>query len=124
MKKTIFPILVLSTLMLIGNSCKKEKASSPIVVEADVCDSIPASFATDVMPIFQNNCVGCHNDANNTANGQNWETYAEISASTANILKAMKHESGVVAMPDQLPKLSDSLIQVVECWIDNGALDN
>jgi len=124
MKNTFLILSVVAGLVIQLSSCTKETAAEPVVVTPDVCDSIPASFATDVMPIIQTNCTTCHNSSNNTANGQNWESYADVNANSVAILKAMKHESGVVAMPYQLDKLSDSLIQVIECWIDNGKLDN
>ncbi len=105
-------------------SCAKDTTPEPEVVEVDVCDSIPKSFATDVQPIFDNNCVSCHNAANNFANGQSWETHAEIAANIESILTAINHEPGKTPMPYQLPKLSDSLIQVIECWAADGAQDN
>ncbi|MCB9188484.1 MAG: hypothetical protein H6600_04850 [Flavobacteriales bacterium] len=118
-KRLILPIIF--TVLL---SCSKDKTPTAPVVEPDICDSIPKSFATDVQPIFDNNCVVCHNSANNQANGQSWETHGEISANISSILTAINHEPGKTPMPYQLPKLSDSLIQVIECWASDGAPNN
>lgn len=105
-------------------SCSKDKTPEPEIITNDTCDSIPKSFAIDVQPIFNNNCVVCHNSSNNQANGQSWETYGEISANIESILTAINHEPGKTPMPYQLDKLSDSLIQVIECWAADGAKNN
>jgi len=110
--------------MIAISSCSKDKASERIAEEPELCDTLTPSFASDVMPIFQANCVGCHNAANNFANGQNWETHAEIASDTGSILTAIKHEPGKTPMPFMQPKMSDSLIQIIECWIKQGAQDN
>ena len=117
-------LLIIPTLFLLITSCAKDQTPEPVVVEPDVCDSIPKSFSVDVQPIFDTHCVSCHNAANNFANGQSWETHAEISANIDNILTAINHQAGATAMPYQLPKLSDSLIQVIECWASDGAPNN
>lgn len=122
MKKLLIPFSFLLSLVIIG--CAKDKTPEPTPVVVDICDSIPKSFATDVQPIFNDNCVVCHNSSNNQANGQSWETHAEISANIESILTAINHESGKTPMPYQSAKLSDSLIQVIECWAADGAQDN
>lgn len=122
MKKTLTSFTIFSFLLLA--SCAKDKTPEPVVIEPDVCDSIPKSFAQDVQPIFTDNCVSCHNAANNFANGQSWETHAEISANIDMILTAINHEAGATPMPYQQTKLSDSLIQVIECWAADGAQNN
>ncbi|CAG5076266.1 hypothetical protein [Parvicella tangerina] len=117
-------LLILPLILLLISSCAKDTTPAPEVIEPDVCDSIPKSFATDVQPIFNDNCVVCHNSSNNQANGQSWETHAEIAANIDAILTAINHEAGKTPMPYQLPKLSDSLIQVIECWASDGAPNN
>jgi len=122
MKETLLPIFLI--IAIVFSNCAKDQTPEPMVVEPDICDSIPKSFAVDVLPIFDANCIGCHNATNNFANGQSWETHAEISANIDNILTAINHQSGATPMPYQQPKLSDSLIQVIECWAADGAPNN
>ena len=97
----------------------------PVVEEnnPNVCDSIPKTFSADVEPIFTDNCMGCHNPGN-ASGGYDLTTHALISSNIEICLQTMNHESGVVAMPYQEPALSDSLIQVVECWYADGAPNN
>ncbi len=122
MKHTLTLVLI-SAIFITTTQCSKEKAAAPTVLDTS-CDSIPKSFSVDVLPIFTANCVTCHNAANNVANGQNWETHAEITANLSMILTAINHEGGAEPMPYQMPKLSDSLIQVIECWASDGAPNN
>lgn len=95
----------------------------------------PVSFAAEVLPIFQANCVGCHGGASPTA-GLNLTGYAELMNSTS------EHSPVVVAgdpdgsylvkklegteepqMPPPGPLLTTQ-IEVIRRWIEEGAEDN
>jgi uncharacterized membrane protein len=119
----IFTIIIAATFTF---SCAKEKAVEVIPPTVNPCDTMVISFAVDVQPIFTNNCVTCHSAVNSSsfANGQVWETHAEISANTESILTAIKHDPGKTPMPYQGTKMSDSLIQIIDCWVAQGAQDN
>lgn len=98
-------------------SCKKDKTQQP------ACDA-EVFFSADVQPIILNSCAtsGCH-DAVSAANNMVFETYESIFENKNQILSAIRHEPGVVAMPigPQLPAVS---IRKISCWIDQGALNN
>lgn len=106
-------------------SCSKDQTPEPIIEEpaVDVCDSISKAFASNVMPIFQDNCVSCHSGSF-PSGGIKLADHNDISTNLTVVLKTINHESGVTPMPYQLPKLSDSLIQVIECWAADGAPNN
>lgn len=121
--KIMKTLIYISFLPLLFSSCSKDQTPEIVIIN-NVCDSIPKSFANDVKPIFQQNCVTCHFSGSTFANGQSWETYSEIEANKQSILTAIKHESGKTPMPFQGTKLSDSLIQIIECWVADGAQNN
>ncbi len=104
------------------NSCTKDKTLVNPLEELNCTPNI--SFSTTIAPIIQQNCstTDCHDAA---ASG-NYEflTHASISSNSDVILRSMKHEANVIAMPYELPKLPDSLIQKFECWVLQGKLDN
>lgn len=104
-------------------SCRKDKVESVTPVE-DNCDST-VSFVNDVKPILSINCStsGCH-DENTASGGYRFVTYDQIEAETKMILRVMRHESGVSPMPKDGAKLSDSTIQTIECWKQQGKLYN
>ncbi|MGM0479902.1 MAG: hypothetical protein ACQERC_11830 [Bacteroidota bacterium] len=104
-------------------ACRKDKVESLTPVE-DECDTT-ISFVNEVQPILSINCStsGCH-DENTASAGYRFVTYDQIEAETAMILKVMRHESGVSPMPQGGQKLSDSTIQKIECWKQQGKLFN
>ena len=103
-------------------SCSYDKEVIEPAPEVNICDSIPAKYTTDVVPIFTNNCSPCHVDGGSFA-GISLDDYTSASGNVAKILSAIKHE-GNVKMPKNADKLSDSDIQIIQCWVDGGALDN
>lgn len=122
MKHTI-TLLSLFAFILYISSCSKDKAAEPIIIDVS-CDSIPKSFSVDVQPIINANCVTCHFSGSSFANGQSWETHADISTNISAILTAINHQPGKTPMPYQMSKLSDSLINVIRCWAADGAQNN
>lgn len=50
--------------------------------------------------------------------------YSNIQANADIILSVIRYEGGVVNMPLGGSKLSDSLIQQMNCWILQGKLEN
>lgn len=118
-------LLYLPLLFLITASCSKDKTPEPVIVvpAANVCDSIPKTFSSDVQPIFQTYCVSCHSGSTPSA-GYKLVDHNDISSNITISLEAIKHQAGVTAMPYFQPALSDSLIQVIECWVADGTPNN
>jgi len=114
--------------LFLFSSCTKDQAK-PIVSLAEEdpidCSTISNSFSDDVLPIILNSCAttNCHSSIEN-AGGFTLESYTQILNSDVLILKTMKNEIGVIAMPYYSPKLNDSLVNIVECWINSGSLDD
>jgi len=128
--KYIYIIIVL----LFLSSCKKNKASSPSPTVASTtpagqayCDTVTVSFSSQVKPIFNVNCStsGCHNSAS-SAGGYVLMNYSQISNNNTitRSLNTMKHMSGYSPMPKFAATLNDSLIQQIECWINQGKQNN
>lgn len=123
-KTTLFvfiPVFVFGIL-----SCKKDKAISP-----ESCSARVYSFSTDIHPIIQANCAinNCHGTNNQAP--FNLNTYGQIDTAVQfyGLLRAIKHE-GTNPMPRIDPflpaanKLADSTIRAIECWIEQGRLNN
>ncbi len=95
-------------------------------------DTSTASFAGDVLPVFQRRCVKCHG-GERTEEGLILRTYADAMAGSWNgpvIEPGSAEESFLVEqivsgkMPKREPRLLPSEIQAISDWIDAGALDN
>ncbi len=116
-------IYLLSFLAVFMLSCEnnKEEILDP-KVEEEIAD---VSFATEVKPIFDGECVGCHNNFSASA-GYNFEGYSNVlkHVSDPALLNAIKHESTSSPMPKGGAKLSTTKIKTIEEWIKEGAKDN
>ncbi|MEY4851918.1 MAG: hypothetical protein RIS99_313 [Bacteroidota bacterium] len=89
------------------------------------CDSVVVSFKTDVDPILQNYCVGCHN-ANNPGGGYIYDTYADTknSVDDGTLLGVTNHYTGFSSMPKGGSKLPSCELGKIRNWINEGALNN
>lgn len=107
-----YTLLVITIIGLIG--CAKDMAPDP------ECQT-QVSFAQEITPLLQDKCVSCHNGAQ----PPNLTTHGSVSAAADDVLSRISLSNGNgLLMPQGGPRLADSLIQKVKCWIDQGKLDN
>ncbi len=92
-------------------SCKKDTATTKVSYSATV------TYSANIQPVISQNCStsGCH-DAS-SAGGYNLTSHSSISNNATIILKAIRHESGVNAMPQGASKLAVSKADDFDCWI-------
>lgn len=110
--------VVLSTFVGFGfvNSCAKEKV--PVITTTPDCaDTV--RFSTQIAPMIQSNCIGCHDVGGSAPTLTN---YNEISANATAILSSLNGTPQL--MPQGGPALNDTLIQQFTCWISQGKLNN
>ena len=110
--------LFLFSLVLLLPGCKKEEAS-PID-----CTGLTPTYTSDIRTILDSHCAisGCHNTFSHQE-GIDLSNYQDASAAShnANFLGAIQHKKGYQPMPKDAPKLSDSNIQLMTCWVQNGS---
>ena len=92
------------------------------------------SYVTDIQPIFQANCVRCHNSSYTGANAgfimsdfaqvQRWATTKKGSTGITWMVGNVEQLSGFVAMPNDGGKLSACDIAKIKAWADSGAPQN
>lgn len=123
-------ITVIALIFIGIASCTKHKAE-PIVEEVpagQVDPNCPDTilFSTQIMnDIFAANCNGCHGAGGSASGSGEFTSHTTISADADQILKTLRHESGVTAMPLGVSEpLNDSLITAFDCWIKQGKLNN
>jgi len=104
-------------------SCSSENEEelfpAPMVLE-DI------SYLTNIEPILQNNCYGCHSMANSVNGGEHvLEGYTELKkfVDQEKLLGVIRYEDGFSQMPP-FGMLSATQIETIEVWIEEGALDN
>ena len=102
--------------------------------ECDGDNSSCVNYSTEIQPIFNANCTSCHG----SDGGINLESYiglksggnsgpVVISGNGSGSLIIQKLQ-GTASIGNQMPAsgccLDGSVIQLIETWIDEGALDN
>jgi len=88
------------------------------------CDTTKFTFAANINPLLQTNCVGCHNAAS-AGGGVNLNGYSNVKiyADNGKLYGSVAQLPGYKAMP-QGSKLSDCNIRIIQKWIQAGALNN
>ena len=123
--------ITIITLLCIGlASCTKNKAE-------EIVETVPAGegdpncpdtilFSTQIMDdIFVTSCNGCHGVGGSGASAGVFTSHSSVAGDADDILKTLKHESGVTAMPlGSSQPLHDSLVTAFDCWIKQGKLNN
>lgn len=111
MKKIYVLALITSAVLLqFCSSSKKMKASK-------MASSV--TYTANVNPIIINNCSPCH--IPNKGNKKPLDTYASVKSNIDDILvRVQKNPDDRGFMPMRHPKLSDSTIQVLAQWKNNG----
>jgi hypothetical protein len=110
--------------LLLTSACHED----PIVVD---CPSGIVSFSAQVQPIINQNCnvSGCHGFLNEAPFQLMTHQQVDSAVIYGNLLFAIKHQSPL-PMPRIDPLLPDaymmpdSLINIIECWINQGRQNN
>jgi hypothetical protein len=89
------------------------------------CDPTAGSFATNVMPIIELTCNGCHGGSNPSGN-LSLETYDQVKASAldGSLMNSLHGINGVSLMPDNTTGLPDCYISQIQNWVNAGAPNN
>ena len=89
------------------------------------CDTTNITYSKTLMPIMQNYCLGCHNNsqAQGNVNLQGYDNVKKYMLA-GSFMGSIRHESGYVAMPSAVIKLSDCNIKQFQKWFEAGMPNN
>lgn len=89
------------------------------------CSTEAMSFSSDIKPILQSSCTGCHGGTN-PQGGFELVTYNGVvkMAQNGKLLGSVKKETGYIAMPPAGNGLTTCSIIHLQAWIDQGMLNN
>lgn len=127
MKKTlVFGALGLALFALATLACNKDNTSSSNYLDQADCTGIDVSTNTytfSIKTILNNNCAtsSCHS-ASRAEAGINLSSYsaAKSAFENTNCLCSIHQGSTCRPMPEGAAKLSDAVIQKIDCWAKNG----
>ena len=100
--------------------------------EPAVAGSATVSFSSDILPIFESRCIGCHG-GDRTQEGLDLKTHASLFAGSNNGSVVTPGDAAnsllveLVAaqkMPKRGPKLTPPQVDLITEWVDQGAPDN
>ncbi len=135
-RKVQFVVLLLIGTLL--SACASQGAQTPANTSAATTPSVAqanakaVSFNDDVLPIFENNCMNCH-DQERLEEGLSLRTYSDMMAGSKNGAVVVPGDAAhsllaqSVAsqkMPKRGPKLTADQVQLIVNWINQGAQDN
>ncbi len=91
----------------------------------DACDTTNVSFKSNVFPIVETYCLGCHNGTT-PGGGIYLRDYNDMVAVANNgkLMGSIRHDAGYSPMPKNANKLSDCQIATFNIWIKNGTPNN
>jgi len=89
------------------------------------CEFPVVSFSASVFPLVQNKCEGCHS-GDDPAGGALITNYEEVKFLVDNdfFIQVINWEEGYEPMPYNGNKLQQCEIDMIQEWLDDGALDN
>ena len=91
-------------------------------------NSTCVNYSTEIQPILTANCTSCHGGSG----GLTLTSYSDLmgndvvdpgNSMTSKLIQRLKGTSGI-QMPKNQDPLDESNINLIETWIDEGALDN
>ena len=121
MKTALTYLMIL--MFLVVSSCTRDKTLPP--TQSFVCNSQTAiTYSANISAIVNQHCgiSTCHAGANSSGIYLTNYTNTKESFRQGNSLCTVKHEAGCKAMPypPSADKLSDSLIAIIDCWVQKG----
>ena len=125
----LFLALVLSSILIL-QSCKKEEEvgnGSDMTMDNSGSDTSACSTITydaHISTIFNKNCGGCH--VTGSQGGVNFNNYAKLKnqLEVGKVLGVINHRPGFKVMPTSGIKLSQSVLDSIDCWVSNGYKEN
>ncbi len=109
-------LLIMGVFYLIG--CSKEE------IDVFECDTGTPTYTNDIKAIMDGSCAfsGCH-DASSSKRGYDLSDYTGTKEGSENdaFLGSIQHKNSYDNMPRNGSKLSDESIELISCWVQNGA---
>ena len=108
-------------------SCQYDNEED-LYIDLPTCDTVNVIYSKSVKPILSGSCYSCHavSNAPTLGSGIDLETYTELMVQIDNgrLLGAINHASGFSPMPKAEAKLDDCSIDIIEEWINQGAVND
>ena len=134
MKKTFYLIVVCAiSIGVLLHSCKKEEeveednSTQTMITGGNGLDTIDCNTITydaHIATIFNRNCGGCH--VTGSQGGVNFNNYDKLKNQlvVGNVIGVINHQPGFKKMPTSGIKISQRVLDSIDCWVGNGYKEN
>ena len=115
----LFILLLVATLL----SCVDHTLPEVVV---DECGGT-VSFEIDIQPIIDSKCAivgdgGCHNGGNGAS--LDWRVFSNFQSHASQVKDRITRSPGTDGKMPKIGTLTNDQIQLIVCWVDQGAKDN
>ena len=120
--KVIFYCSIFCGLTLLIQNCYYDNEEE---LYPGACDVSVTTYEAKVLPIIDNNCLGCHSSAD-AQGGIILEGYEQLTPfiEDGRFACSINWEAGCSLMPKNQSQLSACDLAIINAWIANGSLDN
>lgn len=107
------------------SACTYHNEEDYFKTDENTCQTENISFAKDIQPLLNENCISCHS-ASFPMGNIDLSDYANVAqaAKGGKLVSVIKHQTGYPAMPQGQPKLDDCTIAKIEAWVNDGFKNN
>ena len=116
-----FPLLLL--VLCFFSSCYYNNEED--LYPTDDCKTEDISYQAEILPLLEDYCLDCHSAASSEG-GIVLEGYDNVKlyADSGFLIGVVKQEDGFSLMPQGEDMLEQCLIDKLNSWIEDGAMDN
>lgn len=108
-------------MLLLFNSCTKKHIEYPELETENI------SFSANIQPIFDNNCITCHNKNSDVLDLKEGFSYLELlNKNFLNVVQP-KESKLIIKINEQHPQLgipNSYEKEIIEKWMEKGAVNN
>jgi hypothetical protein len=121
-KNWALPSLIFSVIIFSHGACVNHDLDGPVIVSCT--DSKAISFESDVRPIINNNCAfsGCHNG--DLGEDLKWTVLKNFQDHAAEVKRRITLPLSDSDKMPRVGKLTYDQIEIIVCWVEQGAKDN
>jgi hypothetical protein len=122
MKRFIFPAILIALIVALATpACYYDNEEE--LYGGNACDTTAISYATDIVPLLQRECYGCHDAANVSTSGIQLDTWGLLKdyADDGKLVDRTNDASSPMPPTDLMDNCSRDIIKA---WVAAGAPDN
>lgn len=110
--------------VMFASSCANFNGPAEGRQTAVLCDTTNVSYARQVLPILQQNCLSCHSNAARQA-GVTLEGYTNVRfyANNTLLVGSTSREATFISMPPSGP-IPACDMKLIRAWVNQGAQNN